>query len=934
MSMLRFGNAALVTRIVDPFKWVDKKVPAGRVKVARNIIAKYDPSKWLLSHVSIIASVDVELADQKDKKSNYLIKPEYSAFVNNNGDSWERELLKATYKTFLGADNYVEHVQIPELSKGKVIDVALREVPIGKDIDGKDLTTLYVDILIATNKTHTDLIEKIKDGTYNATSMGCGIAGTKIILPNGSIKFIENVMVGDEVLTHTGKSKKVTALFNKYVSDVSLYSVDYIGAEEPLRLTGEHPILIAFSDSVKCTYQKSRCRVDRNQSMCSWNSKGGKKKIECGRDKNTYEYGFKFVPISEVSKGDYIVRVFPTDTTDSEIFTEDICRLLGIYAGDGYIGWQWATNIDHITQQKTYTKRYPAYIGFCLGLKEKKLQEEVLELLNKISPSVTITSKEVPERNGFYINVYDKDLSKLFYENCGEGAWTKSFSDKVMVLPKDKQLKIISGMFDTDGCYQEKTNSLHYSSASINLLNQLHLLLLRNGIGNARERVLRKDTGKKKGQGKYFQETVTVNKNFSFKVPSCKNKSFGIEPKIKKEDCFFFNNYYLSQIKTITHLRFSGNIYNFSVEEDESYSVDNVAVHNCLIAYSQCSQCGNIAEDEPKLCKHVRYFKNNFFIDKNGVKRIIAELCGRAEDPGSNKFIDASWVKKPAFEGALLRNLVEPSEDISEKLNKAMLFPSFQPQPGMLLRAASQSAAALVNEIQAQNEAAPDPASSPAPKEPKEPAGDDTDFPAAPEGDTPLKLDEPPAEEAPAAEAPVPEAPAAPQPQIQEPAEDATVKEVEDLFTKNILNKIRKKLLKDDAELKTAPGDKPIVSESLNDNFIKTSDSKNHLIKLARTTGNKRLINGFMILSNIENWESLKRYGYDRRDVLGMLHFIDKNMSSNPVGSDAVLALSKIKTANSSPQSFFTEMIIEIGRQPSVKEAKKLIKWAKILSKL
>jgi hypothetical protein len=526
MSMLRFGNAALVTRIVDPFKWVDKKVPAGRVKVARNIIAKYDPSKWLLSHVSIIASVDVELADQKDKKSNYLIKPEYSAFVNNNGDSWERELLKATYKTFLGADNYVEHVQIPELSKGKVIDVALREVPIGKDLDGKDLTTLYVDILIATNKVHTDLIEKIKDGTYNATSMGC------------------------------------------------------------------------------------------------------------------------------------------------------------------------------------------------------------------------------------------------------------------------------------------------------------------------------------------------------------------------------------------------------------------------LIAYSQCSQCGNIAEDEPKLCKHVRYFKNNYFIDKNGIKRIIAELCGRAEDPGSNKFIDASWVKKPAFEGALLRNLVEPSEDVSEKLNKAMLVPSFQPQPGMLLRAASQSAAALVNEIQAQDEATPDPAPAPAAKETKEPAGDDTDFPAAPEGDTPLKLDEPPAEEAPAAEAPVPEAPAAPQPQIQEPAEDATVKEVEDLFTKNILNKIRKKLLKDDAELKTAPGDKPIVSESLNDNFIKTSNSKKHLIKLARTTGNKRLINGFMILSNLENWESLKRYGYDRRDVLGMLHFIDKNMSSNPVGSDAVLALSKIKTANSSPQSFFTEMIIEIGRQPSVKEAKKLIKWAKILSKL
>lgn len=537
MSMLRFGNASVVTPIVDPFKWVDKKVPASRVKVARTVIAKYDPSKWLLSHATIMASVDTELADPKDKKSNYLIRPEHSIFVNNNGDSWERELLRATYKTFLGADNYVEHIQIPELSKGKIIDVALREVPIGKDIDGKDITTLYVDILIATSKTHVDLIEKIKDGTYNATSMGC------------------------------------------------------------------------------------------------------------------------------------------------------------------------------------------------------------------------------------------------------------------------------------------------------------------------------------------------------------------------------------------------------------------------LIAYSQCSQCGNIASDEPQLCKHVRYFKNNFFIDKSGVKRIIAELCGRAEDPGSCKFIDGSWVKKPAFGGALLRNLVEPSEDVSEKFNKAMAVPSFQAQPGMLLRAASLSAAALVNEIQAADEPK-------APEEPKAPAKDDTDFPAPPEGDAPLELDVPPEGEAPA-DAPAPDAPPmpggapegapAPEPQPQEPAEDATVKEVEDLFTKNILNKIRSKLLKDEAKLKTPPSEKPIGTESTNDSLIKQSSIsadtvlsglvKNEILKLAKTTQNEKLINGLMILSNVKSWNSFKKYGYSGKDVLGLLHFIDKNASDNPVGTDAVLALSKIKTANCTPQSFFTEMIIEIGRQPSVKEARKLIKWAKILSK-
>jgi hypothetical protein len=175
MALLKFGHAAVATPMVCPGKWVDKKVVPGRIKLAKDVIAKYDPSKWLLSHCSIMASVDVDQADPKDPKSDYLIKPEYSIFVNNNGDSWERELLRKASKTFLGADNFCEHVQLEALSKGKVIDVALRDVPFTKDKDGKDLTTLYVDILIATDRKHKDLVDKIGSGEYAAVSMGCSI---------------------------------------------------------------------------------------------------------------------------------------------------------------------------------------------------------------------------------------------------------------------------------------------------------------------------------------------------------------------------------------------------------------------------------------------------------------------------------------------------------------------------------------------------------------------------------------------------------------------------------------------------------------------------------------------------------------------------------------------------------------------------------------
>lgn len=535
MSFLKYGHAAVVNKVVCPGKWVDNVVPKGRIVVAKNVIAQFDPSKWLLSHVTIMASVDVEKVSPSDPKKNFLIKPEYSIFVNNNGDSWERGLLKIASKTFMGADNFVEHVQIPELSKGKIIDVALREVPFAKGPNGDDLTSLYVDILIATNKKHSDLVEKIQSGEYSAVSMGC------------------------------------------------------------------------------------------------------------------------------------------------------------------------------------------------------------------------------------------------------------------------------------------------------------------------------------------------------------------------------------------------------------------------LIKYSICTQCGRVAEDESQSCKHVKYFKGNYFYDENGVKRIIAELCGSSDDPESCKFIDGSWVRKPAFEGAVLNKVLPFDVNLSEKIQKAVAMPSFEYAPGMYLKAASQTAQQIVNEINA------------AEGDPPAPPKDDSAFPEAPaDSGKSLSLDTPPTGDIPPTGDVPPTDPgaapgglgdslgaapggmpgAAPEPQIQEPAEDATVKEVRDMFKRQILNQIRREIMKDQAKQDGSVDDsRPTENEtSTNDNLVSKSASFREVLASAKKANNDRLYNGLMILANLKNWKQFKKYGYSRNDVLGLLHFIDLNVSENPVGRDAVKTLSNIRLGSDGMVPFFTNIIVEIGRKPSKYESKRLASWAKILS--
>lgn len=167
MGFLKTANAKIINNNIDFSDWSEI---TGRNyfnnRTAGKAIKNYDPEKYLLTHCTIIASVNV------DPEVEYHITPKTAKFVNNNGDSWESDLLSKVYKTFIGSYNFLEHVQVPSLSKGKVIDAALRKIPL--EDDPKEWIYL-VDILVATDRKHKSLISKISSGELNTLSMGCHV---------------------------------------------------------------------------------------------------------------------------------------------------------------------------------------------------------------------------------------------------------------------------------------------------------------------------------------------------------------------------------------------------------------------------------------------------------------------------------------------------------------------------------------------------------------------------------------------------------------------------------------------------------------------------------------------------------------------------------------------------------------------------------------
>ena len=191
MALMKYARATIVRPELSGREWSKVRTAAkAEAGVSENLIARaseifgktFDPKDYLLTHATIVASVDTfEPPNTKigsfteggfkvhRKYGNFRVKLGSDKYINNNFDAWDRDVLLKSYKTFIGGHNFVEHVQVEDLSKGRIIDAVARDL--GESV--------YVDILIATDRKHTDLVTAITSGKMSTLSMGCTVDGTQ-----------------------------------------------------------------------------------------------------------------------------------------------------------------------------------------------------------------------------------------------------------------------------------------------------------------------------------------------------------------------------------------------------------------------------------------------------------------------------------------------------------------------------------------------------------------------------------------------------------------------------------------------------------------------------------------------------------------------------------------------------------------------------------
>jgi hypothetical protein len=163
LSKPSFNSSNKIKASQDKLRVIAKSLVPGNVTFSDKLNQDY-----ILAQAEIVVSVNTEKDNPLYKDTPWYITPETAKNVNDNGDAWTSGVLINAYKTFRGAYNFYEHEQKVEASKGRVVDAVLREVPLG---NGKSY--FATEILVATNKKHKKLANRIEAGSIKTLSMGC-----------------------------------------------------------------------------------------------------------------------------------------------------------------------------------------------------------------------------------------------------------------------------------------------------------------------------------------------------------------------------------------------------------------------------------------------------------------------------------------------------------------------------------------------------------------------------------------------------------------------------------------------------------------------------------------------------------------------------------------------------------------------------------------
>jgi hypothetical protein len=478
---------------------------------------------------------------------------------NVNGDAFQQEQIEPAHRDW-GHESFVHHANAfvhhqnkdPQKGFGKV-PIAVFE-PVMRRIEA----VFKLDRDKADRVGAGTYVRKLDEGGSADLSMGCFPAGTLVTMADGTQKPIETVVVGDLVLTSTGRAQRVTSLHPREYEG-PLLRIKVFGQIE-VRVTPEHPF-----------WATPRSSVIKNRR---WVGK---------------EDGAQWVHAKCLQEGDYLTTPVLQEVLTPSYASPALARLLGYYLAEGHV---------------LYNKK-GEYVGIELAVNRMDAVLDEIESLCRDfgSRNAPAIRPRTNSKHALAIQIFDPHLAELCFNHCGSYARHKRLSEDVMWWDPELQRQLIGAYINGDGGQLEswQPGAVVLSTLSDHLAAQIPQLLFRCGV-KSNTQLLRHESGGGFNSSATFEHQIYIGKH---QVPSLLDVARLKMPELSRDTnpgAKLEGGLVFSKLREISTEFFQGTVFNFEVEEDESYVVEGLAVHNCKVPYDICSICGQESKSVANYC--------------------------------------------------------------------------------------------------------------------------------------------------------------------------------------------------------------------------------------------------------------------------------------------------------------------------------------------
>jgi len=252
----------------------------------------------------------------------------------------------------------------------------------------------------------------------------------------------------------------------------------------------------------------------------------------------------------------------------------------------------------------------------------------------------------------------NKKLVELAENHCGCGAENKHISPQLLSLPKDKLLIVLDGLMSGDG--SSRKNEFRLTTVSYNLLLSMQMAVVKcYGTSGCLMKTIRPKTTVIEGRIVNQKDTYSISFRKANSLDLCDD------------------DYVWSYVKGVAKDSSEQNVFNLEIQDDNSYTVQNISVHNCQ-GFSLAGKQLNFEDPRSKLFfEFVRLLKEcapKYFLLENvkmkkEYENVITEILGVAPIKINSALISAQnrerlyWtnipdVRQPEDKGILLKDVL------------------------------------------------------------------------------------------------------------------------------------------------------------------------------------------------------------------------------------------------------------------------------------